>query len=156
MTSTATATFAAGDSITIARSGDQLFVNGAACGIAPLVATVTNTDTVSITGVPMGNESLTIDLSGGAFAPGVTTESSGISEIEFPAVDLGDGADSLVIVGSSGADDISFSAGGIDLTGDGDADVTFAGGGAAIEAYTVEAGAGSDIVSGPGSPRRSS
>jgi len=151
VTSSAMVTFASGDSITIARSGDQILVNGAACGIAPLAATVTNTDSVSITGVAMGNESLTIDLSGGAFSPGVTTETTGISEIEFPGADLGDGADSLVVVGTSGADVITFSAGGIDLNGDGDPDVTFAGGGAAaIESYTVDAGAGNDTVSGTG------
>lgn len=148
---TAIVTFASGDSITIARSGDQILVNGAACGIAPLVATVTNTDTVSVAGVAMGNESLTIDLSGGALSPGVTAESTGTSEIELPAVDLGDGADSLAIVGSSGADVMAFSAGGIDLNGDGDPDVTFAGGGAAaIESYTVDGGAGNDAVSGTG------
>ena len=151
LTGTAAVTFGAGDAITIARSGSQIEVNGAACGIGPLVATVTTTDTVTFVGVATGNEALTIDLSGGPFAPGVTVEGSGTSEIEFTGVDLGDGTDSFSIVGSSGPDAIAFSAGGIDLNGDGDVDVTFGGGGpGAIESFTMNAGGGDDAGSATG------
>jgi Ca2+-binding RTX toxin-like protein len=148
---TATITFGPGDAITVGRSGSQIEVNGAACGIGPLVAEVTTTDTITFAGVATGNETLTIDLSGGPFAPGLTVEGSGTSEIEFSGIVLGDGNDSLSIVGSSGPDSIAFSAGGIDLNGDGDVDVTFGVGGlGTIEAFTMNAAGGDDVGSATG------
>ena len=151
VTATAAITLGPGDAITVARSGSQIEVNGAACSLGLIVATVTTTDTVSFVGVATGNESLTLDLSGGPFAPGATVEGGGISEIEFSGIDLGDGTDSLAITGSSGPDTIAFSAAGIDLNGDGDVDVTFAGGGSsAIEAFTMNAAGGDDAGSATG------
>ena len=151
VTATAAITFGPGDAITVGRSGSQIEVNGAVCGIGPLIATMTTTDTVSFVGVATANESLTLDLSGGAFAPGVTVEGGGISEIEFSGVDLGDGTDTFAITGSSGPDSIAFSAAGIDLNGDGDVDVTFAGGGSsAIEAFTMNGAGGDDAGSATG------
>jgi Ca2+-binding RTX toxin-like protein len=151
VTATAAVTFGPGDAITLARSGSEIDVNGAACSLGLIVATVTTTDTVSFVGVATGNESLTIDLSGGPFAPGATVEGSGISEIEFSGIDLGDGTDSFAITGSSGPDIIGFSAAGIDLNGDGDVDVAFAGSGdSAIEAFTMNAAGGDDAGSGTG------
>ena len=52
-------------------------------------ATTTNTDTIVING-NTGAEPVTLDLSGGAFAPGLTVEGAGTSEIEI-AIDLGNG-----------------------------------------------------------------
>jgi Ca2+-binding RTX toxin-like protein len=145
---TATITFTPGDTITITRSGSEIHVNGGPCGIL-LVAEVTTTDTIAFVGVATGNETLTIDLSGGPFAPGVAVEGSGTSEIEFTGIVLGAGTDSLSIVGSSGADTIAFSAAGVDLNGDGDADVTFGAGGLdAIESFTMNEAGGDDVLSG--------
>ncbi len=68
-------TLAAGDAVTVARSeAGTISVSGTGltatnCG----GATVLNRDTVNITGAG-GNESVTIDLSGGAFEPGVVNE----------------------------------------------------------------------------------
>lgn len=109
---TAAITFEPGDAITVERSGNQIHVNSAPCGIGPLVAEVTTTDTVAFVGIATWNETLTIDLSGGPFAPGATAEGAGISEIEFTGIVLGGGTDALSIVGSSGADTIAFSSGG--------------------------------------------
>jgi len=146
---TATITFTPGDAITVLRSGSEINVNGGPCGIGLLVAEVTTTDTIAFVGVATGSETLTIDLSGGPFAPGVAVEGSGTSEIEFTGIVLGAGTDSLSIVGSSGADTIAFSAAGVDLNGDGDADVTFGAGGLdAIESFTMNGAGGDDVLSG--------
>jgi Ca2+-binding RTX toxin-like protein len=151
LTRTAAIAFGLGDGITVTRSGNEIHVNGSQCGISPLVAEVTTTDTVTFVDTPTGNESLTIDLSGGPFAPGFTVEGSGTSEIEFSGIALGGGTDSLSIVGSSGADTIAFSGGGVDLNGDGDVDVTFGAGGlGAIEAYTLNGAGGDDTGSATG------
>ena len=81
------------DSAALVRSGNAISVNGVNCG----AATVNNTDTIWISG-GFGHRSLTIDLSGGAFAPGATSESAGDSEIEIFS-DLGPdhSLDSVVI-----------------------------------------------------------
>src|SRR5436190_9717431 len=65
-------TLGAGDAAGIARSGDAIHVNGSACG----TATVNNIDRIAVTG-STGNEKVTIDLSGGQFAPGATSEPTG-------------------------------------------------------------------------------
>jgi spore coat protein U-like protein len=65
------------DSTTIVRSDSAIDVSEAACGSA----TVNNTDTITVNG-SSGRQNLTIDLSGGAFAPGSTPDPSS-SEIEF-------------------------------------------------------------------------
>jgi hypothetical protein len=61
----------------IIRRGDAIAVDGVDCG----AATVTNTDTVDV--VPSTGDAVTIDLRGGPFAPGLTDEGDGSSEIEF-------------------------------------------------------------------------
>ena len=90
----------------LSRGGTTILVDGAPCG----GATVTNTDLVLFVYDPMGplgKPSITVDLSGGPFAPGLTQEADGSSEIEiwhefsgFP------GADLLRVVGSAGDDPI--------------------------------------------------
>ena len=71
---------AAGDSGTIAvgtgGNAGRIMVGVTACG----AATVTTTDTVVVNGTT-GAENITIDLSGGPFAPGAAVEGSGTSEI---------------------------------------------------------------------------
>ena len=63
----------------------RIMVGIAACG----AGTTANTDTIVVTG-NTGAETLTVDLSGGSFAPGLAVEGTGLSEIEF-TVDLGTG-----------------------------------------------------------------
>ena len=103
--STATVTFgAAGESATILRSGNAIFVNGVACGLA----TVTTTDDIVVADASAiaGSQSVTIDLSGGRFEPGLTGEGGAdpVDEIEIDIVDLGgDPGDTLTVTGSSAA-----------------------------------------------------
>jgi Ca2+-binding RTX toxin-like protein len=100
--------------VVLARLGGAIAVDGAACGDA----TVTNTESISVTGLtePEGTGHVfTIDLSGGPFAPGRTDEGDGSSEIEM-AVDMGPSTpDLLTIVGSSGPDAITIRNANVDL-----------------------------------------
>jgi Ca2+-binding RTX toxin-like protein len=147
---TAAIAFGPGDAITVVRSGSEIQVNGAPCIGLPN-ATVTNTDAITFAGLATGDETITIDLSGGPFAPGATAEGAGTSEIEFSGIVLGGGTDSLSIVGSSGADTVAFSSGGVDLSGDGDVDVTFGVGGlGTIESFTMNGAGGDDAGSATG------
>src|SRR5439155_5676697 len=67
-------------------------------------ATVTNTDTVNVTGD--GNDNtFVMDETGGLFAPGNTQEASGTSEIEF-SLDLRTGNDTYQLNGQNVADAI--------------------------------------------------
>lgn len=146
---TATVTLGAGDSATIARSGNAIHVNGAPCD----GATVNNTDLIDVNG-DAGDETVTINLTGGPFAPGATDEGDGTSEIEWDIDLAGSGADTLVVQGTGGKDLIWFGTLGANLNapipgdpgGDDDADATLSG----IEAVTVNAGAGADGISGAG------
>ena len=111
-------------------------------------ATVNNVDLVEVEG-DGGAQSLTIDLGGGQFAPGVTVEPTGVSEIEFQA-DFG-AQDSLTVLGVAGVDTIRAGSLGIDLNGDQDPDVTDAGGPGAIGGtLTVNGLGGADTLSAAG------
>ena len=66
---TATVTIDPGASATLTRSGTAIQLNGINCG----AATVSNTDKIIVTG-STGSETLTLDLSGGPFVPGASTE----------------------------------------------------------------------------------
>ncbi len=144
---TVTIAMAANLPATVVRSTDAIVLDGVACG----TATVTNTELISVTGPGGGPEEVfTIDLSGGPFAPGLTTESDADAEIEF-GVSLGE-ASTLRIAG--GAVDEAFTAGteGVNLNaaeGTGDADVTITGaptleilGGEGADALSVNGGDG--------------
>ena len=140
-------TLASGDSVTIARDPAGTFsVSGTSltptsCG----GATVTNRDTVNVTGSG-GNESVTIDLTEGAFAPGVTDEPGTTDEIEF-VIDLGAGsADSLAIIGLPTADLITVGESGINLNDTDDVDVVTSG----VNTRTITGGGGDDILSAAG------
>ena len=80
---------AAGDSASIAvgtgANAGRIMVGVTACG----AATTAVTDTIVVNGTT-GAENVTIDLSGGQFAPGVAAEGTGVAEIEF-VVDLSTG-----------------------------------------------------------------
>ena len=119
-------------------------------GAAPCgTATTVTTNTIVVSG-STGSETVTIDLSGGPFAPGATAEGSGVSEIEF-AIDLSTGAqDRVTVAGSAGADTVALGGNGANLNGDNDVDVTLAG----VELATVTGSDGADVVSGAGGHAR--
>ncbi len=75
------ASIPSGTQATLKVVGGQIWYGAtpAACG----AATTTNTDTISIAGNAGTVETLVVDMSGGAFAPGATAESTGIAEIEL-------------------------------------------------------------------------
>jgi len=78
---------------------------------------VDTTDLVQLSDVApqISSTIFVIDLSGGPFAPGLTDEGDGGSEIEF-IVDMGPGTlDELRVVGTSNADDLALSSEGINL-----------------------------------------
>lgn len=132
-----TATLAVGTGVDTGK----IMLNGVACG----AATVMTTDTIAVTG-STGAETVTIDLGGGPFAPGLTPEAGDVAEIEF-TVDLAAGTtDRLNITGSASADSIVFGTAGANLNGDRDVDVTLAN----TALFTVNAGAGADTLSGAG------
>jgi Ca2+-binding RTX toxin-like protein len=143
---TATVTIDPGTSAKLVRSGSAIRLNGSACG----AATVLNTDTVVVTGAG-GAETFTVDLSGGPFAPGASPEGSGASEIELE-VDLGAGADKVVLQGTGGDDTYRLGSIGINLNNDNDADITGPGGGViptiGAELFSVLGAAGSDVLTG--------
>ena len=121
-TRTVTATLAPGQAGTLVVSGGAIHFGSTpvACG----TATTANTDTVTVNGGAGSLESLTIDLSGGDFAPGATPE-SGSSEIEISVL-LGDPTDAIVVRGTAGSDSIAIGTAGVAVTPDGDVDMTFA------------------------------
>jgi Ca2+-binding RTX toxin-like protein len=92
----------------------------AACG----GATTANTDTIAVVGASGATQTLVVDQSSGALAPGATAEASGTSEIELN-VNLGDAADQVVVIGTAGDDVLAMGAKGLALNGDTDVDVTF-------------------------------
>ena len=116
-----TAQMAAGGQAVLRVSGAQIQFGAtpAACGDA----TTANTDTITVAGPAGSSETLTLDQSAGAFAPGATGE-SGLAEIEI-ALNLGDASDEVVVIGTAGDDSIAVGQNGVGLNADGDVDVTF-------------------------------
>ncbi|HEX8121289.1 MAG TPA: hypothetical protein VF549_08495 [Solirubrobacteraceae bacterium] len=103
-TKTVTATFGTGVTGALKVNAGKIEADGAQCGSA---ATTANTDRVDVVG-DADNETLDLDLGGGAFAPGATDEGDGSSEIEL-FVDLKQ--NTLVydvsILGDPGADHVN-------------------------------------------------
>ncbi len=126
-TATVQVTLVGSAAATISRQGDAIAVDGVACD----TATVSNTDTVQVTGSGAGQpDDLTIDLAGGPFAPGAEGDEGdgGDPEIEF-TVDL-PGGGVLRVAGSTGDDALTLGSGGANLNpaeAVGDADVTLTG-----------------------------
>jgi Ca2+-binding RTX toxin-like protein len=136
---TVTVTTEGGDSVTIARSGEAITFNGSNCQ----TATVSNTDTIAVTTTGVPTE-IAFDLTGGAFAPGLTAETDG-SEIEI-TVNVPNGVPTLRVIGSAGVDRIVAGAGGINLNADettADADVAITG----TPALVVDSRDGDDVLS---------
>jgi Ca2+-binding RTX toxin-like protein len=113
-----------------------------ACGSA----TTANTDSIAVSGPAGSTERLVVDQSGGLFAPGATTETTGSAEIEM-ALDLGDAADQVVVIGGAGNDTLAAGANGLSMNADGDLDVTFATFPGTIE---LRGGGGVNFLSGRG------
>jgi Ca2+-binding RTX toxin-like protein len=104
-------------------------------------ATVTNTDTVTVTAGPAA-QTLSIDMTNGPFAPGATPEGTGTSEIEFNAF-MGFGSDSFALYGGSSADRFTFSSmTKAKMNGDKDADITFDN----VEGFSADGGGGKDQI----------
>jgi hypothetical protein len=131
------------------RTGEAITLDAVPCD----AATVPTTDAIVVnsTGIPAA---VVIDLSGGDFAPGLTTESDGgNSEIEF-SINLPAGSPLVRIAGGTGSDNIVAGAAGLNLNAVeavGDPDVLIVG----LPTVVVEGGAGSDVLSvtggsGPG------
>ena len=136
---------AAGDSASIAvgtgANAGRIMVGVTACG----AATTTTTDTIVVNGTT-GAENVTVDLSGGQFAPGVSAEGSGLAEIEF-VVDLSTGVlDRVTVTGSGSADDVALGLSGLNLNADDDVDVSIAN----AELGTLTGSDGADVLSGAG------
>ncbi len=117
----------------------RLAPNGAAaaqCG----TATTSNTTTITLTG-GAGDQTLTIDIS--------TAFINGGTDIIFNGT-MGAGSDTLIIEGSSGADNVGLGTSGINLNAGGvSVDVVSALTGT-IEAFTVNGNAGGDTISASG------
>jgi Ca2+-binding RTX toxin-like protein len=139
---TVTAQMTAGSQGTLQVVGGAIhFGAGGACG----AATTTNTDSITIVGGAGSQETVTIDQTGGAFAPGATAE-TGSSEIEI-AVNLGDATDVITVLGTAGNDAIFAGQNGVALNADGDVDLTFAPLPATLE---IRAGGGTNSIGGQG------
>jgi len=140
-TATITVAVGNGETATIARTGEAITLDAVPCG----AATVSTTDAIVVnaTGIPAA---VVIDLSGGDFAPGLTTESDGgNSEIEF-SIDLPAGSPIVRIAGGTTGDNIVAGAAGLNLNAVeavGDADVLIVG----LPALVVGGGAGNDVLS---------
>jgi Ca2+-binding RTX toxin-like protein len=142
-TRSVSAQMAAGTQAVLRVSGTQIQFGPtpAACGDA----TTANTDTINLATPSGSSETLTIDQSAGAFAPGATAE-SGTAEIEI-AVSLGDASDQVVVIGTAGDDSIAVGQNGVGLNADGDVDVTFGQLPARMEVHGL---GGADTLAGRG------
>lgn len=94
------------DSVTVNRDGDVIEMNGAACTDGVTEATVSNTEVINIVG-SAGNETATLSLLTGRFAPGRSDEPGGSDEIEI-FVYLSDGTDRLELLGRDKRDAFVF------------------------------------------------
>jgi Ca2+-binding RTX toxin-like protein len=138
-----TATLAAGAEATLVVSGTEIWFGTlpVACG----AATTANTDSITVKGAAGSSETLTIDQSGGAFAPGATPE-TGTSEIEISVL-LGDATDVVIVKGTDAPDTISIGTSGIALNTDTDADITFSPAPSVVEVFGL---AGANTLSALG------
>ena len=142
---------AAQATLKVSAAGQILF------GVVPMPcggATATNTDSVLVNGIAGTAERLTIDESEAFFGPGATAESN-TPEIEVVA-NLGDVADQVAVIGTSGDDRLAAGANGLALNADSDVDITFApspapstvelAGGGGVNVLTVRGGTGTGTV----------
>jgi Ca2+-binding RTX toxin-like protein len=125
----------------VVGSDQAIQVDGQPCS----EATTTNTDSLRVTSAPAQTpETLVIDLQGGAFAPGATIpDDSGDPEIELD-VDLGEGADAVIVQGGPGPDVLAVTGSGAMLNSDDDVDV----GASNVERIDLYGKQGDDELSG--------
>lgn len=110
-------------------------------------ATTNNTDRIKVVGT-QHNESLIVTLEGGMLGPGASSEKDGASEIEISG-DLGDGTDTLILVGSNGSDRLAIhSSSSASFNGDQDADISLSG----VNDWRMYGGRGNDVLDGHGAP----
>jgi Ca2+-binding RTX toxin-like protein len=127
----------------------QLLDHGVPVAITGGPATLTDTDTIDVT-TGDGDDRVTIDESNGMFAPGLTAEGTGVSEIEF-LVHVATGATVLRLVGQdSVGDTVDTSVGGFNVNGDDDVDVIpfYPGFATADDRWEIDGLGGNDTISG--------
>ena len=148
------------DAVGIVRSGEGIVVtvNGAPITCHGTAPTVRNTDTIALSDISTAPNQVTIDLSGGAFAPGATAELGSNDEIEFdvflsgPDVETlqlhgGPAADSLRLGQSAGSEGVNLNVGSESGPAIGtDVDLTFGG----VDFVVVDGGPGDDSVDAGG------
>jgi Ca2+-binding RTX toxin-like protein len=122
----------------VTRSGDAIQIDDGhelvpCAGGSP---TVLNADLIQI--AHAGRSASTIDLRGGPLAPGFSPEPVGAPEIEVQYLT----PTFVDIRGSAAADNLGFAAGGANLDGDDDADVT-----GQFDVLLIEGGGGADRLS---------
>jgi hypothetical protein len=152
-----TVTILTDDFDVLSRSGDNIQFNSANCLDGATPATVTNTNTITVTDNGAGDQVFTINLSIGPFAPGFTPEAQPgeTSEIEIE-IDLGgqNANDILDIVGTPNIDHFRLGPSGINLNVDSsidDFDVTGPSAGTLfgngnLEHFRITPGTSNDIV----------
>ena len=95
-----------GDSAEVARSSSSVLVREGSTAVACTggAPTVTNTDLIVVNDTSGQNTAITINMLGGAVAPGATDEPGLSDEIELQANMGAGGGDSLVLLGTNGSD----------------------------------------------------
>ena len=111
----------------------EILLDGVSCG----GATVFNTDAIQVNGSGFA-DAVTL---AGKFAPGLTPEADGSSEIEI-AFALGDGSDHVILNLTRNRDVLTFTSDGIDVGNDLDRDILTAG----VEYITIRARDGNDRI----------
>ena len=117
---TATLTVTADGVASLAVSGQDFLLDGVVPR-APAGATTSTVDQINVIGT-VADEVFTLDLGGGAFAPGATVEAQ---TSEIGPLQLGADVDQVVILGTSATDNFEFGVNGLNLNADDDVDVTF-------------------------------
>ena len=131
-TVTVTAKGAAADLRAVKTTG-QIRLDGVQCG----TATVNNTDTIHIVGTTRSNTAMLT----GVFAPGLTPEADGSSEIEID-IDMGGDVDGLLVFLGAGHNKLVMTATGIDVDLDGDEDIYTA----PVDTIVIDGGGGNDVI----------
>ena len=122
-----------GQAAALSVAARAIRLNGTQCG----AATVNNTNTIEVNGGPLAD----VVTVSGTYAPGLSPEADGNSEIEMTFA-LAGGKDIVKVNGSKNDDLLMFSQGGIDPGNDGDQDVTFN----TVEVIRVYGKDGNDII----------
>jgi Ca2+-binding RTX toxin-like protein len=122
------------EQLAIIRSGDDIVVTGASCPGGP---TISNTNTVIVTGTLDGPEQIDVNESGGAF--------DGIA-FDLTSLVFANGA-ALIVTGTSDGDTITLGTLGIALDTDGDLDIALP---ASVGPIRILGGDGNDTISTTG------